>query len=383
MLSNGDFGIWDVNGVPFYDKREALIYASQKGCPPISYKYYDNVFDSFDRKLLGTKNLDQLYRERALMLREEYDYLILCFSGGIDSYNILQVFLENNIKLDHIYTFWPISAKKANIYTPNKNDTSAANMLSEWDYAIEPVLKYISKFHPEIKIEITDWVEDLDENLYNDDSLLLVPQYSGLGSIPRNTSISKIGRSLVDKGLKVASLFGYDKPLVLQKNKKPYMLFYDTAMISSNNTVGEFEPFYWTPKMPHLAFEMANSVWNHYKQNPDLKKYMFGDTKEVSPETAYQFNIDLGKKICYPRHYNKIAFQTMKSNSALRQDRDFWLYTLPDFQKLKEVWRYYQQNVYDGINPIYYNKSIDYFKDPSQTESITLKATTSKYFGLE
>jgi len=98
MLSNGDFGIWDVNGVPFYDKREALIYASQKGCPPISYKYYDNVFDSFDRKLLGTKNLDQLYRERALMLREEYDYLILCFSGGIDSYNILQVFLENNIK---------------------------------------------------------------------------------------------------------------------------------------------------------------------------------------------------------------------------------------------------------------------------------------------
>jgi len=52
MLSNGDFGIWDVNGVPFYDKREALIYASQKGCPPISYKYYDNVFDSFDRKLL-------------------------------------------------------------------------------------------------------------------------------------------------------------------------------------------------------------------------------------------------------------------------------------------------------------------------------------------
>ena len=135
--------------------------------------------------------------------------------------------------------------------------------------------------------------------------------------------------------------------------------------------------------MPHVAFEMASRVWNYYENNPDLKKYMFGETKEASVETAFQFNIDLCKQVCYPTYYNKITFQADKSVSPLRQDRDFWLYEHSETKRLREAWSYHHKNLYDGINPIYYNKGIDYFRDPTQTESITLKAILSKYFIIE
>jgi hypothetical protein len=39
------------------------------------------------------------------------------------------------------------------LYTPNTKDKSAFNYLSEWDYAIKPVLDEIKISHPKIKIE--------------------------------------------------------------------------------------------------------------------------------------------------------------------------------------------------------------------------------------
>jgi len=61
---------------------------------------------TFTVKLIGhyqvSESLDFLYALRARQLREKYDYLVLYFSGGADSTNILKTFIDNNIFLDEI-----------------------------------------------------------------------------------------------------------------------------------------------------------------------------------------------------------------------------------------------------------------------------------------
>jgi len=162
---------WQVNEKKFNNKFDALLEATRVKAN-VTFHYYDDIFESVDKSLLGKHNLDKLYRSRAQQLRDEYDYLILYFSGGSDSYNILKTFLDNDIKLDEICVKWPMVVVDKQLYTPNTTDKSAFNYLSEWDYAIKPVLDQIKISHPEIKIEIADW-SDFNFNDYNEKNFFI------------------------------------------------------------------------------------------------------------------------------------------------------------------------------------------------------------------
>ena len=46
--------------------------------------------------------LSEYYRRRAQQIRDKYDYVVLLYSGGPDSNNILHAFVHNGIKIDEI-----------------------------------------------------------------------------------------------------------------------------------------------------------------------------------------------------------------------------------------------------------------------------------------
>ena len=96
MLLTNDFtymknAFWKVNEKKFNNKFDALLEATRLKAN-VTFHYYDNIFESVNKSLLGKQDLNNLYRLRAQQLRDEYDYLILYFSGGSDSYNILKTF---------------------------------------------------------------------------------------------------------------------------------------------------------------------------------------------------------------------------------------------------------------------------------------------------
>ena len=101
-----------------------------------------------------------MYVERCNQLRDKYDYLVLHYSGGSDSHNILHTFLTNNIKLDEISIRWPKHWLDGKFYNVNNIDKSAKNAPSEFNYTIKPTLEYLQKHHPDIKINIVDFTED-------------------------------------------------------------------------------------------------------------------------------------------------------------------------------------------------------------------------------
>ena len=156
-------GYYKVGNLEFSSKIQACIHSTATKMP-VEWVFNDNVFNSYDWTVEPKEDILELYRRRAQQLRDKYDYLILYFSGGSDSYNVLRSYIDNGIKLDEICVKWCTRVIDSGIYTPNTIDTTAYNYLSEWDYAIKPVLDEIKISNPEIKITIVNWLDDRLEN---------------------------------------------------------------------------------------------------------------------------------------------------------------------------------------------------------------------------
>lgn len=263
-------GYWEVGNQKFINKVEALSY-SKKTNEHVNFKYFDDIFDKVNITNLGQKPLDTLYKERAIQLREQYDYLILYFSGGADSYNILRTFLDNSIQLDEVCVKWCNQTKNSNniIYNPNTEDDSCFNYLSEFDFAIKPVLENLSNKCSNIKITIVDWLPNV-ENTINESLFTLVNNWHDI-ELPMMVTYSPSEIKQTNLGKKVGSIYGIDKPRIIYHQENAYMYFVDgsTTMGVPNpeNPYG-IEYFYWTPNMPNLAFEMAYKFIMWELQNP-------------------------------------------------------------------------------------------------------------------
>lgn len=337
----GPFGHWSVDDKIFYVKRDALVYASRDPEAKIVYRYYDGLFRNFDRTKIGKLPLSTLYRTRAQQLREQYDHLTLYYSGGADSHNILMTFVNSGIKLDNVFVNWPKKTIGSSLYTPNTVDNSARNMLSEWDYSIKPTLDWLAANHPEVPIEVGDWSENIDEKYYVDDRFTDAAIYWGVGSLPRNQNVSRVSREEFDKGRRVASIFGMDKPCLFlhPDDVTVSMFFHDTAFQTATNCVGTFEPFYWTPYMPLLAYEMAYAMLQWYELHPDKRHYIRSHPMRTTREAMNEFNNELTRQICYPETWDG-RFQSGKPYAGVRNDRDFWLFENPEFKRIVDRWRW-------------------------------------------
>lgn len=355
-------GHWQVGDQKFYKKFDALLYAT-KTKQPVEFIFFTEIWDKFDRSVLGRFSLDDLYRKRAQQIRDEYDYLILYFSGGADSYNVMRTFLDNNIKLDEVCVKWPMAAIKAQVYTPNTQDLEPTNTLSEWDFAIKPVLEWLAQKHPEVKITIVDWTENFSEKLYSIELFRKVNNFNDI-EIPFMTAYSPSERFYIERGKTVGSIYGIEKPKVGFYEGKWFMWFLDNAtgmgVPSDINPLGT-EYFYWSPKFPILAFQQAYDVCVYLDKMPHLKKY---------------FNIDQGRdwdiptKIDAKRQQNSICkdvlytnwngnFQPFKPNIPDRADKHFWIFEHPELTRIRDCYIDTNSLFLSQVDPIFNLEVLD------------------------
>ena len=349
----------------------ALLKASEKNARA-TWWYFNQIFDSANESFkLHDVSLEAMYKQRALQLRATYDYLILNYSGGADSHNILITFLKNNIKLDHIFVQWPERLMDRGLYEPNAMDNSNANFHSEWDLVLKKDLEWIGKNHPEIKIEIADWTMTLSDKFYSDD--LFADTVSNLPSITRaqkQHTFSPIEGTLALAGKRVASIFGVDKPQVTFADGKWFMSFVDTACMACANPDNPdgTEYFYITPTMPELAILQAHKVAKWYIAHPEKlylvrdKKFRFRNEAGYNQMTHQQHYVEyeeiaeIVKKVCYP-YWDFNKFQAAKPFSQLdnlplgARSWDNILTVLPTFKRTQQAWEYHWKSYLDKINP--------------------------------
>lgn len=356
------YGCWVIGSTAFDSKYDALRFANLTNQPEVKFYYHDHVWSTFDKTTLGKNSLTSLYKQRALQLREKYSHLVLHYSGGSDSHNILHTFLSNGIKLDEISVRWAKPLRDGKFYSANISDTSAKNAASEWDYSIKPTLDYITSHHPEIKITLVDFTERL--NLlptsveHVEKTLLTLKMYRGaLGSfvqrfdplVETNSSIKKINKN-------VGHIFGIEKPMLTIKDNKVYLRFSDAALETSllvNNMIeNTAELFYWSPELPELPLEQAFQVASFFKSNPQYLNLLWSETFTTSAEASLKTNAqsEIVKKILYGHSWDFSRFQVSKPNEA-RSDWWHWVHNSNELSEIKQSYITAMKNITSDFDP--------------------------------
>jgi len=367
-------GYYVVNEVSIKNKLQAILEASRTKTT-VQWNFFDDIFanatKSFNKHEVPLK---ELYRIRAQQLRDSYDYLILNYSGGSDSHNILMTFLEYDIKLDHVYIQWPEQLMNKGIYTPNALDRTNANFHSEWDLVIKKDLEWLSKNHPEIKIEIGDWTTTVKEQFYKDD--IFANDVSNLPSIARaqkQNTFSTTEGILALQGNKVASIFGVDKPNIVKKGNTWFFYFTDTSCMAQPNpdNPSGTEYFYWSPSFPDIAIAQAYAMKKYFEINTS-KEYLVRALSErmvpsTSQQTAYttknyenwyhEFSqlSEISKLVCYP-YWDFNRFQADKPFAILTGFKmgtrgwDNILTKLPKFDRVQQAWEYHWKSYLNKID---------------------------------
>lgn len=248
MILNDVSGFYKSNDVKFYSKYEAMCAG-----PPskTTWHYNDRFFSSFDWKKPSMIPLSELYRRRAEQLRNDYDYLILMYSGGSDSDNILDTFVTNNIHLDEVCH--NVISNSVGLYNDAINNIAAIKTRS---YIDKYKLKTIQRF-----FDIAPTLINFFDNKENKDFIYWINAINYVTyTKPKAGTILDSGvrlwQELATSGKKIGVIHGFDKPRLTIHDDKLSFTFLDNAnnffnikdqQLGRISSYATDELFYWSP----------------------------------------------------------------------------------------------------------------------------------------
>ncbi len=356
-------GFWSVNtNACFFDKGEALRYASMLSERVLRYHYFDEVYSTVDWGTEPTETLSQLYKSRALQLRDEYEYVALSFSGGADSTNVLKSFINNNIKLDEVVVWYPIKATEKVAHTFDPNNKSAGNIIHEYEYAALPMLKWLAVHHPEIKITVLDYTDvsfDIVSagNMHKSTIGGCVSHAMTTGQYLMTDHLRKVKK-------KCCQLLAVDKPRVRynKDSRKFECYFLDFNSLLGHwpsNTFNKDEPkteyFYYSFQMPKILIKQCYEIKKALLYSDEEQHY---DNDVMSTKSHMHFNphTDFIKKVLYA-DWDTSVFQADKAIKYFYHEHTTWF--LDRIRGDKRMMDFYNGQIKEMTNGVH-SSFIDY-----------------------
>ena len=332
----------------FTRKLEALIYAS-KTKEEITWDFNKNIFSHQCTMPRLDISLKEMYHQRALQLREKYDYLILAYSGGADSDTILHAFIDNNIPIDEVWCDWPTTLLEIRKYELSYSKESN-NMASEWPLVIKPSLDALRISNPEIKIHLSDCFENPTEE-DREDTFSVV-------SIPSNYISTKRFRYIQEyvytlpRNESAAVIYGIDKCIPYRLGNEYGFVFSDSSVFTKSDEIKgkrhNIESFFWTPNFPSIVVQQAHRVWDYLKLNPVFMEERFKTQKTYWMDREKSFDKVI-KQICYP-DWDMSKHQVDKSRHVYNMQ--FINHLLPYTQEhFHQSWDSALRNIFDCLDP--------------------------------
>lgn len=350
MINNHN-SYYCVDNQRFYNKNQALL-ASNGDATRVKLHFMEHIWDNADWTQEPPHTWQQLCAERALELRDRYKHLALWYSGGYDSYTILQTFIKNNILLDEIVVM-------------DRNDIFLDSGLT---YALKTVEKVKKQYYPNIHINIIQSNVDELGNFYKKYDTDWI--YEMVGSTTRLSKTNKLYYTEVfDHALKTfknentrCNILGHEKCKVYLHDSVWYGFFTDSNLA---DFIGEnIENFYYSPQ---LYLKQVHNIIRWFESLPhfsaDLVHDIQGrDRKVGGVYTRYyaEWNLAMGR---YPldlvdtasiHGYQKLFFtedeNSIDSKKILdyyeKNDKQVYNIYMSGLNKLKKT---FGQTI--GINP--------------------------------
>lgn len=357
MFINKKLGYYVCDNLEFESKIQACFH-SIKVQKPIEWIFNDIEFSLYDWTKEPDQSLDDLYNKRVIQLREKYDYLILSYSGGADSHNILMSFIRQGIHLDEILINTMEKGWQPYTILDPRIKTSTNSGAEHYLQTI-PRLKEIEKYVPKTKITICD----LTDHVY--DSLLSIGDESWV--LHKREALNPIGitrfnyiyfseiRKKFDREKRIGLILGVEKPKSLIEDNKFYIRFNDRSanMITIIDHIKEYdnstvEYFYWSPDCVPLLIKQGHVIRRWLRNNINYRQYW--DSRIADYSTNRLYHERLLRKVMYPSTWNDSWYQAHKAVKDWYSEFDEW-FIADKSSKANIIWRNGLKFVTDKLNP--------------------------------
>jgi hypothetical protein len=326
---NKKLGYYTCGPQEFESKIQAMMVAQASG-NDINWHFNNDVFGKYDWTQEPELTLDQLYDQRAREIREKYDYVILSYSGGSDSNNVLESFIRQGLLIDEIITNWALDISE-NFTVLDRNERSTWNHNAEFKLHTADRLNYIRNVCPRTKITVLDTSKILINNFLIADDASWVKKkkevLNATGTSNYNYMYFSEVRKRFDKFYKIALINGTDKPKVKIINNKFHIYFVDKAvnMVSVQDHIDEYpnaEPvfFYWAPECCDMLCKQGHTILKWVKAHPHQRSIWESHDSIV----IRKVHEELLKTIVYPTTWNPNWFQVEKAVGDWDSELDFW-----------------------------------------------------------
>lgn len=371
-ISNPELGYYSCNNLLFGSKIQACIYGTKHQIP-VTWHFNDAVFNSYPWHIEPLDGLDELYDKRAREIREKYDYVMLAFSGGADSNNVLESFLRQGLFIDEIVTNVMDDYNSVTVHDPTVIDNW--NEAAEFKFQTLPRLDYVRNVSPGTKITIIDlsshvlnfFAEQKDESW-----LSFTRERLNVSGLMRHNFIHfNSVRKQFDKGKKIAMVLGIEKPRTrINRHSDLIMVFGDQAVNIA--TVQEFmtdysnayiENFYWHPSCADLIAKQVHTIKRFLEKTPSMIPIW---TPSISGDYQRMFRSvheRVLRPILYPSTWHPSYWQANKSTLDWYSEIDNWF--LKGFSETREfgIWnaglQYVKENAKDYMKAPTNNKTYD------------------------
>jgi hypothetical protein len=347
------FGYYEVNGVRHYLKTEAFRAA---GSNPklVKYRWNDDFLRLFDwsKEPEPEVGLKEFYRRRAQQLRDKYDYVVLLWSGGPDSTNVLESFVNNGIMLDEVVN--ANSFERTGVHENTGNN-------ADYVHNVKPVIdKMIADGRFKGRVTVLDEIDLMRQhydyyNTHNRDFFASSFVVGNPGMVfLKGVWLRYVPHlwSMILSGKRVGVIKGADKPFVNIVNGKFSTAFSD---ISSGDLLSYFsqdadfsavdthEFFYHSPECVDLIIKQVSVVKKFLETNRDPNNFVsLKDmySKKIRPHftavgkhfPGHNIKYNVYTKLVYPDWTPRLV--TPKPTDTVSRGQDYWwFWQLSDEEK--------------------------------------------------
>lgn len=360
-MINEKLGFYTVEEKIFDSKIKACIFANQTG-KEVQWHFNNDQFSKHNWLQEPEESLDNLYDQRCRFLREKYDYIIISYSGGADSHNIVESFLRQGLRIDEIVvnTMEKLSHDTISLDVNNKDPKNAA---AEHYLQTIPRLKEIASRDPKVKISILDLSDYLLSSWLNsNDASWILDKREGLN--PLNVTrfnylhFSEVRKNF-DRDKKIALILGIEKPRTLiYSNNKFYIRFIDrpSNIVTIENHIKDYtnatvEYFYWSPDSLSILSKQAHVIKKWLEFNPQYQNLWYYEN--FTSENFRLIHERLLRNILYTT-WDKNWYQTDKATKDWYSEFDHWFIEGFKGTLQHDIWKegidYVSKNVGKYIN---------------------------------
>ena len=350
---NASNGYWSVGEEIFFSKVPALIRATENK-QKVRYHFNEHVYNTIDWRIQPRESLQELYLQRALELREKYDYLVILYSAGSDSTNMIKTFIKNGIKIDHVMS-WGSKNYQHGDYSPSNIEITIAG---------SAMIKELISMG--IKFTFENFLEDeLIKNIYHKEDWVL---NSGASLSPHAELMSKgmfAKKELLElahHGKKVCFIWGREKPVIELIKEKYYLVFLDSTLSEMCHATWNspeyplhHEFFYQQDTMTTTKIIAKQShIIIEYLEKNYTKQYIETLLSSPSTKLKYEEFNRIVNSLIYSDTWTNTTFTTGKPKTNLRPHKLEWFFKDENTRQFK-IWQAGILDATNNIDPVYKN----------------------------